>query len=57
MDTTGWDFAPVMSSVKPLVHGADLPHFVPGRPLVNPKYEKIDWIGEYLHNVPGPVAR
>lgn len=32
-------------------------NFVPGRPLVNPKNDQIDWIGEFLHRVPGPVAR
>lgn len=32
-------------------------NFVPGRPLVNPEHDRIDWIGEFLHHVPGPVAR
>ncbi|WP_202867557.1 tannase/feruloyl esterase family alpha/beta hydrolase [Kribbella pittospori] len=32
-------------------------NFVSGPPLVNPKHDQIDWIGEFLHRVPGPVAR
>jgi Tannase and feruloyl esterase len=32
-------------------------NFVPARPLVDPKHDTIDWIGAYLHNLPGPVAR
>ena len=32
-------------------------NFVPGKPIVNPKHDQIHWLGEYLHHVPGPVAR
>ncbi|MBM7784242.1 tannase/feruloyl esterase family alpha/beta hydrolase [Tenggerimyces flavus] len=32
-------------------------NFVAGKPIVNPKYDQIDWLGEYLSYVPGPVAR
>ncbi|WP_165554387.1 hypothetical protein [Kribbella capetownensis] len=35
----------------------DESNFVPGQPLVNPKHDQIDWLGEFLHCVPGPVAR
>jgi feruloyl esterase len=32
-------------------------NFVPGKPIVSPRHDQIDWLGEYLSYVPGPVAR
>lgn len=35
----------------------DARNFVAGKPIVNPRYDQISWLGEYLSYVPGPVAR
>ena len=34
----------------------DASNFVPARPRVPPR-DAIDWVGSYLHRIPGPVAR
>jgi feruloyl esterase len=35
----------------------DAANFAPAPPIVSPAHDIVSWAGEYLHYVPGPVAR